>query len=335
MFWAKVKVYSVIAASAAVVATAAAPMVMTAAPAKPQAVAVAVNPVQLGINASLGGKRPFPESSPWNQDISKEPVDTNSAVLIASLGRDKSLFADFGTPMIVDGASRGYSYFVVGGDQPRVPVRFEWPKESDPGPYPLPPDLPVDPLGKGNRYPRAIALDRDAWKLYELGNVRREGPGWRADIGAVWDLSSNSQRLAGWTSADAAGMPIFPGLIRYDEVGEQKAIRHALRFSASRIRAAYVAPARHCTGSIVDPGAPPMGMRVRLRADVDLTDFPPEAQVILTALKSYGMFLGESGTDWYLSGVPDPRWNEQSLKALQRVKGRDFEVVRMGDIQAR
>lgn len=331
MFWAKVKTYALISASVVVVATAAAPMVLTQPPAKPPA-AVEQNPVQLGVNASLGGKRPFPDDNPWNQDISKEPVDPNSAALIASLGRDKALFPNFGAPLPGNELSRGLSYVVVGGDQPRLPVRFHWKEESDPGPFPVPDNLPIGPGQQDQKQPRGIIIDRDNWILYEMGNPARDGPGWQADVGAIWDLKSNNLRPLGWTSADGAGLPIFAGLIRPDEVREQKVIRHALRFAASRIRRACVAPARHYGGNITDPNVPPMGMRVRLRADFDVLSFPADVQVILTALKTYGMFLAEHGTDWYLDGVPDPRWNDKDLKTLQRVRGHDFEVVRMGKV---
>ncbi len=331
MFWAKAKGYALMAASVVVAATAAAPMIITSPPPAPSATVAPVNPVQLGVNASLGGKRPFPDDNPWNQDISQAPVDPNSAALIASLGRDKAIFPDFGTPLNGKRFSRGISYVVVGGDQPRVPVRFTWLKsDSDPGPYPIPDNLPFDSPPDGWR---GIVLDRDNWMLYELGNPERDGPGWKAHMGAVWDLKTNQQRPMRWSSTDGAGLPVFAGLVRYDEVREQKAIRHALRFTASRIRRACVPPARHYGGEITDTNAPPMGMRVRLRADFDVSGFPPDAQVILTAMKTYGMFLAEHGSDWYISGVSDPRWNNEDLKTLRRLQGRDFEVVRMGKIE--
>jgi hypothetical protein len=197
----------------------------------------------------------------------------------------------------------------------------------------VPDNLPIDARLQDQDLTRGIILDRDNWMLYELGNPTRTDSGWRASVGAIWDLKTNKLRPLGWTSTDGAGLPVFPGLIRYDEVREQKAIRHALRFTASRIRRACVAPARHYGGDIIDPKVPPMGMRVRLRGDFDVSGFPSDVQVILTALKTYGMFLAEHGTDWYLSGVPDPRWSDPDLKTLQRVKGRDFEVVHMGKVQ--
>jgi RNA polymerase sigma factor (sigma-70 family) len=328
MFWAKVKIYALVTAGATVAAAAvAAPIILIPASEKPKPQPVAaVNPVQLGINASLGGKRPFPDDNPWNQDVSREPVDPNSAALINKLGADLPLFPDFGTPL----PGRSFSYVVVGGEQPQLPVKFDWKDESDNRPYPIPDNLPIDPAQESHR---GIVIDRDHWMLYELGTPIRRGANWQADVGAVWDMKTNQVRPLGWTSTDGAGLPVFPGLIRHDEVREQKAIRHALRFSASRIRSACIAPARHYAKGNPDPSLPPMGMRVRLRADFDISGFPPDAQVILTALKTYGMFLAESGTSWYLQGVPDQRWNDQALKTLMRVKGRDFEVVKMGNVE--
>lgn len=216
---------------------------------------------------------------------------------------------------------------VVSGDTPRVPVRFQYAAESDPGPYPIPPNAPIEggPQGTGDRH--LLVLDRDHWKLYELFSAYPEGRGYRAGSGAVFDLNSNALRPAGWTSADAAGLPIFPGLVRYDEVVEQGAIRHALRFTVRRTRRAYVPPARHFASRSDDPTLPPMGLRVRLRADYDISRFPPSARVILKALQTYGMILADNGGDWFLSGTPDPRWNEGELATLKRIKGADLEVV--------
>ncbi len=286
--------------------------------------------VALGACASLGGRRPFPDDDPWNQDVSRLPLDPNSAGLIRSIGPDKPLHPDFGTTY--RGAPNGIPYVVVPGSQPRVPVRLRYADESDPGPYPIPDNPPIEggPDGRGDRH--VLIIDRDRWKLYELGAVVRRGSGWEASAGAIFDLYSNTERPAGWTSADAAGLPIFPGLVRFDEVVEQGAIRHALRFTCTRTRRAYVPPARHFASTSNDPGLPPMGMRVRLRADYDLAPFPPAARVILNALKTYGMLVADNGGDWFLSGAPDPRWDVEELATLKRVKGRDFEVVRMGRV---
>jgi hypothetical protein len=284
----------------------------------------------LGVGASLGGKRVFPADNPWNQDISKLPVDTHSATLIAGIGLEKSLHPDFGT--VYNGAPNGIPYVIVSGSQAKVPVHFQYPDESDPGPYPIPPNAPIEggPKSDGDRH--ILVLDREHWILYELWSARPEGSGWRAGSGAIFDLNSNKLRPAGWTSADAAGLPVFPGLVRYDEVEERKAIPHALRFTCRRTRRAYVAPARHFASRSVSPDLPPMGMRVRLKASYDLSGFSPANQVILTALKKYGMILADNGGDWFVSGAPDSRWNDPDLEALKRLKGKDFEVVQMGEM---
>jgi hypothetical protein len=250
--------------------------------------------------------------------------------MIASLGTDTALHPDFGTDY--EGAPNGIPYIVVSGTQRRVPATFAYDEESDPGPYPIPPDAPIEggPKGEGDRH--VIVVDRDNWKLYELFAAYpvNSGASWKAEGGAVFDLNSNAVRPAGWTSADAAGLPIFPGLIRYDEVYELKEITHALRFTAQRTRRAYVAPARHFASDDPKPNLPPMGMRVRLKASYDITKFSPAIQVILRAMKKYGMLLADNGSNWYVSGAPDPRWNDDDLGTLRSLKGSDFEVVRMG-----
>lgn len=287
--------------------------------------------IQLGPGASLGGNRPFPDDNPWNQDISRWPVDPNSARYIASIGLDAPLHPDFGT--FWEGVPSGIPYVVVAGTQKKVPVTFEYADESDPGPYPIPADAPIEggPDSDGDRH--VLVIDRDHWMLYELFAAYPNGDGsWRAASGAIFDLSSNKLRPDGWTSADAAGLPIFPGLVRYDEVMEQKVIRHALRFTARQTRRAYVHPATHFASASRDPNLPPMGLRVRLKADYDLSSFPPPVRVILTALKKYGMFLADNGGNWFLSGAHDPRWNDDELAALKRVKGRDLEVVQLGEL---
>jgi hypothetical protein len=285
----------------------------------------------LGAGAGLNGRRPFPADNPWNQDISNEPVDPNSANLIASMGLNTSLHPDFGT--FWNGAPNGIPYVVVSGAQTKVPITFNaYGDESDPGPYPVPADAPIEggPSGTGDRH--LLVIDRDNWKLYELYRAFPDGAGWGADSGAVFDLSSNAQRPAGWTSADAAGLPIFPGLVRYDEVFGLKEIAHALRFTAARTRRAYVWPARHFASSSTDPNLPPMGMRVRLKASVDISGYSPAVQVILRAMKKYGMILADNGSNWYVSGAPDARWDDSELNTLKGLRGSDFEVVRMGTV---
>jgi hypothetical protein len=258
-------------------------------------------------------------------------VDPRSDALITSIGLERGLHPDFGT--LWQGAPIGIPYEVVPGGHPKASVSFLYAAESDPGPYPISLNPPVEggPLATGDRH--ILIIDRDNWVLYELFDAHQEPDGrWRAGSGAVFDLNSNALRPAGWTSADAAGLPIFPGLVRYDEVVEQGAIHHALRFTVRRTRRAYVSPARHFASRLTDPNLPPMGMRVRLKADFDVAGFPPSVQVILTALKTYGMFVADNGSDWYVSGAPDPRWNDEELAAIRRVPGRAFEVVEMGEI---
>ena len=302
-------------------------------PASPRARADEGARVQLGIGASLGGRRVFPPDNPWNEDVSQKPVDPNSAVLVEAIGRDAPLVPDFGRAE--RDSDVGIPYVVVPGRQRRVPVTFEYADESDKGPYPIPPDAPVEG-GRNSRGDRhVLAIDRDNWKLYELFAAYPEGDGWKAGSGAVWNLNSNRLRTKGWTSADAAGLPVFPGLVRADEVFEQGAIRHALRFTCRRTRRAYVFPARHFASRATAANLPPMGMRVRLKAQVEASRFSPEARVIVRALQTYGMFLADNGQNWFLSGVPDPRWTNSKLAELKRIRGRDFEVVQMGALVTR
>ena len=287
--------------------------------------------VQPGESADLAGRLVFPADNPWNTDVSGQPVDPSSATLIAACGL-RNLHPDFGT--VWNGAPIGIPYVVVSGSQPRVPVTFGYADESDAGPYPIPPDAPIEggPASSGDRH--VLVIDADAWVLYELFAAYPEDGGarWRAGSGAIFDLKSNGLRPAGWTSADAAGLPIFPGLVRYDEVVVRGEIRHALRFTCPRTRRAYVAPARHWASSGDDPDLPPMGMRVRLRADFDVSGFPPSVRVILDALKKYGMFLADNGIGWFISGAPDARWDDEELGALKMVPSSAFEVVRLGPV---
>jgi len=284
----------------------------------------------LGPNASLHGYRPFPDDSPWNTPVDKLPVDAKSQTFIKSIGPDKPLHPDFGAPY--EGAPLGIPYVVVAGTQPKVSLIFEYGDESDPGPYPIPPDAPIEggPSADGDRH--ILVLDRDNLKLYEVFNAVPEGKAWHADAGAVFDLRSNKSRPAGWTSADAAGLPIFPGLVRYDEVTKQQEIRHALRFTVQKTQQAYVPPATHWASESKDPALPPMGLRVRLKADYDISDFPESAQVILRCLKTYGMILADNGGDWFISGAPDDRWDDETSGAIKRVRGSDLEVVQMGQL---
>jgi hypothetical protein len=292
-------------------------------------------PKQYGPGVSLAGLQVFPRDNPWNQDVSTRPVDRLSQRILARVGLDKPLHPEFGT--VYQGAPSGIPYVVVPRTQRKVPVRFRIAEESDPGPYPVPPDAPIEggPEGRGDRH--VLIVDRDHGRLYELFAARpiSGGRAWEAGGGAIFDLNSNRLRPAGWTSADAAGLPIFPGLVRYDEVVEQGVVRHAFRFTVVRTRRAYVHPARHYASRLTEPDLPPMGMRVRLKASYDTSRFPPQARVILEALKSHGMILADNGGDWFIGGAPDPRWDDEDLATLKRVKVGDFEVVEMRGLVTR
>jgi hypothetical protein len=287
--------------------------------------------VALGPNASLGGQRLLPDDSPWHQDISKSPVDPRSERILARVGLDKTLHPDFGG--VYEGTPIGIPYVVVPGTQKKVPISFKDAEESEPGPYPIPPNAPIEggPNSKDDRH--VIVLDRDNWKLYEVFNAFPDGKGgWKGDSGAIWDLRKNQVRPPRWTSADAAGLPILPGLVRYDEAVEKGAIEHALRFTLRKTRRAYVPPASHWASRDHDEDLAPMGMRVRLKANYDVSGFTPEVKAILVALKKYGMFLADNGSDFYVSGTHDPRWDSDKMRQLKRIKGRDLEVVEMKEI---
>lgn len=267
----------------------------------------------------------FPPDNPWNTDISGYPVDPNSDNYIAAISADgdEYLHADFG-----EDPTYGIPYIVVEDDQPPVEITFtDYGDESDPGPYPIPEDAPVE--AGSDRH--VIAVDADNCMLYELYNAEWNGAGWDASSGAVWNLLSNELRPEGWTSADAAGLPIFPGLVRYDEIAAG-AIQHALRFTVSRTQRAYIHPATHYASRETDPDLPPMGLRLRLRADFDLSDYTGMSRTILEALRVYGMIVADNGTSWFISGVTDPRWDDEDLNQLKTVPGTAFEVVITGDI---
>jgi hypothetical protein len=267
----------------------------------------------------------FPPDNPWNQRVDRLPVARNSSRLIASIGLDNPVHPDFGT--VYAGAPNGIPFVVVSNRTHRVPVRFDYARESDKGPYPIPANAPIEggPSSSGDRH--VIVIDRDTCVDYELfaAYPHRGGAYWTAGSGAIFNLRSDHLRPAGWTSADAAGLPIFPGLARYDEVA-RGAIDHALRFTARCTSPRYVYPARHeaatCGGFY-----PPMGLRVRLKASVNISGLPYQARVVARALKTYGLILADNGSPWYLSGAPNPRWSDDALHQLDRLTGRDFEVV--------
>jgi hypothetical protein len=264
----------------------------------------------------------FPPDNPWNTRVDSLPVASNSDAIIASIGATVGLHPDFGSGKWAGGPI-GIPYNVVRASQKTVRVSFDYADESYGGPYPIPKKVKLE--HGSDRH--ALIVSTGTCKLYELFALRRpRGGKWRAGSGAIWDLRSNALRPAGWTSADAAGLPILPGLARYDEVSAGS-IDHALRFTVRRTRRAYVYPARHYASSLTDPGLPPMGLRVRLKGLFDTSAYPPQARVVLTALKRYGMMVADNGSSWYVSGAPDPGWNSDDLHTLSRVKGSDFEVV--------
>jgi hypothetical protein len=283
-------------------------------------------------SGSLGGRQFFPADNAWNADISGQPVDPNSSTLIASCGATSPLHPDFGT--VYAGAPNGIPYVVVHGTQSRVPVTFTYADESDPGPYPVPPFAPIEGGASGTGDRHVLTVDLDHWQLYEMFDATPldNGASWTAGSGARFNLDSDSLRPAGWTSADAAGLPILPGLVRYDEVVLRGAIKHALRFTCPTTRHGYVAPARHFASSDTSSSLPPMGMRVRLKATVDISGFPTHVQVILRALQTYGMFVADNGSPFFVSGAPDPRWSDSELHTMTQLQGSDFEVVKMGTV---
>ena len=267
----------------------------------------------------------FPKSSPWNQRVDQLPVAPNSEEIVRSIGAGGSVHADFGSGLW-EGAPIGIPITVVGKRQPKKRVSFEYADESDRGPYPIPRTVKIEGGRSSSGDRHAIIVDRDSCRLYELFALYPRGKGWRAGSGAIWNLRSNRLRPAGWTSADAAGLAILPGLARYDEV-KRGVIDHALRFTVQRTRRAYVFPARHYASSSDDPSLPPMGLRLRLKASFDGSGFPRQARIVLVALKRYGMLVSDNGSSWYITGAPDPRWSNDQLHTLGRVKGSDFEVV--------
>jgi hypothetical protein len=268
----------------------------------------------------------FPADNPWNQRVDRLPVASDSAALIASIGLGAPLHPNFGSGTY-NGEPIGIPYAIVSNRTKRVPVSFTYASESDGHRYPLPPNVPIEggPRSSGDRH--VIVVDRDTCVDYELyaAYPHNSGGRWTAGSGAIFDLRSNHLRPAGWTSADAAGLPILPGLARYDEVAHGS-IDHALRFTAPCIAAKYVYPARHkastCSGFY-----PPMGLRVRLKASVDISRLPLQARIVAEALKRYGMILADNGSPWYISGAPDRHWNNDALHLLDELTGKDFQVV--------
>jgi hypothetical protein len=294
-------------------------------PAAPRAPAEPPTPV--GASPTVGGCPVFSPDDPWNRDVSNDPVDARSAAYLANIAAHgpRVLHPDFGAS-----ARYGLPYVIVPEDQPMVPVTFdEYGDESDPGPYPIPPNAPIE---RGNDR-HVIVVQRHVCKLFELYHARREGARWLAGSGAIFDLRRGTARPRGYTSGDQAGLPIFPGLARYPEV-EAGAIRHALRVTFNHTQHAWVAPANH-PGGDNDPDAPPMGLRLRLRRDYALDRYRGQTRVILEALQRYGMIVADTGTNGYITGAPDARWDPDDLDQLEQVPITAFEVVASGPLQRR
>jgi len=273
--------------------------------------------------ATIAGCPLFPADNPWRTDISTYPVHPRSAAWVRSVGRSDHLHPDFGS-----NPDYGIPVTVVPADQAKVPIRFTaYGDESDPGPYPVPLNARVEAGGD-----RHVLVVSKACRLYELYNARRTARGWAADSGAVFNLRSNRLRPTGWTSADAAGLPMIPGLVRLAEIRAGH-IDHALRFTVARTQRGYINPARHQAGSTTSADVPPMGARFRLKASFSLRGYTGAALIVLRALKKYGMFVADNGSDWFVSGASSRRWNDANLEQLKRVPGSAFEVVRTGAIR--
>lgn len=277
--------------------------------------------------AAIGPCPLWPPDNVWNMPVDTLPLDPRSAEYIATIGPDTGLHPDFGAGLW-NGGPIGIPYTTVPGTQPLVTVTFDYADESDPGPYPIPPDAPIEGGATSDGDRHVLVVDVDACVLYEMYYAWPQPDGsWHAGSGAVFELKSDALRPDTWTSADAAGLPILPGLVRYDEVASGE-IRHALRFTAQQTRKAHLWPARHDASNLTAPTIPPMGQRFRLRADFDISGYSPEVQVILKALQKYGMFLADNGSNWYISGVPDERWDNDTLVGeLASVLGSNFEAV--------
>lgn len=277
------------------------------------------------------GCQVFPPDNPWNTDISDLPVHPLSDAYIDAIGRDENLHPDFGT--VWEDAPNGIPYLIVSGHQLKVPVSFEYEDESDAGPHPIPPDAPIEggPDSDGDRH--VIVIDDDNCILYELFDAHpiNDGESWEVGSGAIFDLNSNDLRPDFWTSADAAGLPIFPGLVRYEEVLEEGVIDHALRFTVEETQRAFIHPATHYASDNTDPNQPPMGLRFRMKADYDCSGFSQEVNVICSTLKKYGMLVADNGRNWFISGAPDERWNDDALADLKEITADALEVVDTGE----
>jgi hypothetical protein len=268
----------------------------------------------------------FSADNAWNLRVDELPVRADSATLINRIGLDEPLHPDFSSTDWNHGIGYGIPFNTVGSGTPLRHVSFQYAGQSDDGPYPIPKHPKIE--GASDRH--ILLWDKDACDLYELFNARKVDGKWKAGSGAIWDLRSNALRPDGWTSADAAGLPILPGLVRWAEVSDG-AILHAIRFTAPETRNAHIYPARHHAGIGDSASLPPMGLRVRLKASVDISGFSKQARVILQALKDYGMILADNGSPWYITGAPHANWNDDVLHDLHEITGADFEVVDTSD----
>ena len=300
----------------------------------PAPVAEAPAPTAPTTNASgvpvVAGCQMFPADNEWNRVISGDPVDPRSGTYIAAMnGGSAFIRADFG-----GNGEYGIPWVAVDGNQPRVPMTFDYDEDSDPGPYPIPENAPIEGGSEpwGDRH--VLVLDQSSCTLYETFDSWKEGAGWRAGSGAIWNLGSNALRPKFLTSADAAGLPILPGLIRHDEIQAGK-INHALRFTVRRTQRAFVHPATHFASVHTDASLPPLGLRVRLKKDFDISRFGRTAQIILTAMKEYGMLLADNGADWFVSGETNMAWNDDELRELSRVPASAFEAIAHGAVETR
>lgn len=269
----------------------------------------------------------FPPDNAWNVPVDDLPIAENSDAIIQSIGLNKGLHADFGSGTYA-GERIGIPITFANSDTPRKKITFYHQDESDPGPYPIPRNVKIegdpDPQPGNDRH--ALILEKDECKVYEIYHLKKKDGVWRGASGAIWDLNSNELRPEGWTSADAAGLSILPGLARYSDF-TAGSIDHALRFAVEHSREAYIYPATHEAGESDDPNLPPMGLRVRLKANFDISGFGPQTQVVLQALKTYGMIVADNGTDWFITGAPNPNWDNDELHDLEDVLGENFEVV--------
>jgi hypothetical protein len=274
---------------------------------------------------AVGSCNVFAANNIWNMPVNQLPVAANSATLVNTVGASVTMHADFGSGLY-QGAPIGIPFITVSGTQTKYPVTFQYADESDPGPYAIPLTAPIEggSASTGDRH--AIAIDTDNCILYELWSSYPQATSWQAGSGAIFNLNSPTLRPASWTSADAAGLPIFPGLVRYDEIAAGE-IRHAIRLTVPHTLDAYLWPARHQASSITNPAYPAMGQRFRLRASFNISTFPSDVQIILRALQKYGMIVADNGSAWYISGAPDDRWNNDNLSTLRGVLGSDLEAV--------